>query len=459
MRSAQPITSSIDHESGPEARPAVLPPGPHLPSAIQGFGFMTRRRQTVAALARRHGSAFTIRIPVFGRVVVIADPTMAKQLFTTPTDQVNNVRPSLGRILGDGSMFALEGTDHRRRRKLLTPPLHGKRIKQYEAVVAEEFEAEARTWPTGTPFATLEPMMRVTLNVILRTVFGADGRELNTLRDIIPPMVTAGSRLAALPDIPFSLGRLDPRRAFRAHRRTYESTIDTLITKARNDPRLDERDDILALMLQSRYDDGSAMTDAEVADELLALLAAGHETTATTLAWAVERLQRNPDVLDALTTEVDAGGNELRLATIMETQRSRPVIDFAGRHVVADSIELGPYRIPRGYNILVAISQLHDDSRQFRDPERFDPGRFLGTTPGPAWLPFGGGTRRCIGAAFAHMEMDVVLRILLRDFTIEPTSAKPEAWHSRGVAYAPRRGGMVTVHRRTPTTTATDPTG
>ncbi|MYR04920.1 cytochrome P450 [Gordonia sp. SID5947] len=429
---AEPITST-----GPSA---ALPPGPRLPAVVQGLGFVARRRQTLAAFAERYGPVFTLRIPLFGKVVVIADPTLAKQLFTTPTDQAANVRPNLGRILGDGSMFALEGTDHRSRRKLLTPPLHGRRIKQYESVVAEEFAAEARTWPMGTEFATLEPMMRVTLNVILRTVFGADGRELDTLRDIIPPLVTVGSRLASTPDIPLSLGRFDPRRTFAGRRQIYDDTLAALIAKAREDPRLEERDDILALMVQSTYDDGSSMTDADIADELLTLLVAGHETTATTLAWAVERLQRNPDVLRALVDEVDHGGSEFRMATILEIQRSRPVIDLAGRHVVTDLLELGPWRIPRGYNVLVAISLLHDDSRQFAEPERFDPHRFVGNTPGQAWLPFGGGTRRCIGAAFAHMEMDVVLRDLLRDFTIEPTSTKGEAWHSRGVAYAPAAG-------------------
>lgn len=454
MSTAQPIdTTDDDHtddaRSDTRDHDTHVPPGPRLPALLQGVAFVARRRQTIAALRARYGNAFTIRVPLFGRVVLIADPTMARQLFTTPTDQVNNVRPNLGRILGDGSVFALEGTDHRRRRKLLTPPLHGKRIAAYESIVEEEFENESRTWPSGTPFATLESMNRVTLNVILRTVFGAEGGALDTLREIIPPMVTVGSRLATIPDIGISLGRVDPRRRFVAQRATYDAAIARLIAEARADDSLDDRGDILALMLQSRYDDGTVMTDSEIADELLTLLVAGHETTATTLAWAVERLQRNPDVLAELTAEVDAGGSEFRHATIMEVQRSRPVIDFAGRHVVADHVHLGPYRIPKGCNIFVAISLLHDDSAQFRDPERFDPNRFLGTPPSAAWLPFGGGTRRCIGAAFAQMEMDVVLRTLLRDFTIQPTAARGEAWHSRGVAYAPRRGGMVTVRRRT----------
>lgn len=442
-------TAPADQPTDLAPHQSELPPGPRLPVAVQGIGFALARRRMMAHLARRNGSAFTIRVPLFGSIVVIADPTMARQLFTSPTDTVNNIRPNLGRLLGPGSVFSLEGTDHRRRRKLLTPPLHGKRIAGYADVVAEEFEAESRTWPTGTPFAVMEPMMRVTLNVILRTVFGADGPDLDRLRTLIPPMVAVGSRLAALPDLPITFGRIDPRHRFARYRTEYDTVMTELITKARNDSRLADRDDILALMVQAAYDDGSSMTDGEICDELLTLLVAGHETTATTLAWAVERLQRNPAALDDLVAEVDAGGTELRTATILEVQRSRPVIDFAGRHVVADHLELGHYRIPQGHNVLVAIGLLHDDSREFTDPERFDPSRFLGTAPSAAWLPFGGGTRRCVGAAFAHMEMDVVLRELLRTFTVDPATAPGEAWHSRGVASAPRNGGLVTLRRRT----------
>jgi cytochrome P450 len=190
------------------------------------------------------------------------------------------------------------------------------------------------------------------------------------------------------------------------------------------------------------------MSTKEVADELLTLLAAGHETTATTLAWAFERLRRNPEVLSRLVSEVDDGGSEFRQATILEVQRSRPVIDLAGRTVVAPMLELGGWRIPRGHTVLVSISLMHDDGEQFSDPERFDPTRFLDTKPSAAWLPFGGGTRRCIGAAFANMEMDVALRTILSNFELLPTTTRAERWHNRGVASAPRRKGRVAVRRR-----------
>jgi len=401
----------------------------------------------MALAAKRFGPVFTIDIPVFGKSVVVADAHLAKQVFTTPSDVLCNVQPNLSRILGEGSMFALEGAAHRNRRKLLTPPLHGKAIKVYEQIVAEELAKETDTWPEGEEFATVDPMMRVTLDAILRAVFGAQGEYFDALRELIPPMVETGSRCATIPDH-VQRGPIGPWVRFRKLRAEYDSIIEQMVAIARQDPNLENRTDIMALMLRSSYDDGAAMTTKEMADELATLLAAGHETTANTLAWAFERLTRHPELLARLTAEVAEGGSELRQATILEVQRSRPVIDFAGRHVLVAEYELGQWRIPKGTTILVAISLLHDDSEQFRNPEIFDPQRFVGNRPSAAWIPFGGGTRRCIGAAFANMEMDVVLRDVLRDFVIADTDARPERWHGRGVAYAPRRGGRMTVRRR-----------
>src|SRR5260370_4659881 len=188
------------------------------------------------------------------------------------------------------------------------------------------------------------------------------------------------------------------------------------------------------------------MSRRDVADQLLTLLAAGHETTATTLAWAVERLRRHPALLARLVAEADAGGSELRQATIIEVQRTRPVVEITGRTVKADTIQLGGWVIPRGYNLLVGIGLVHDDDALFPDSATFDPDRWVGARPDSyAWIPFGGGTRRCIGAAFATMEMDVGLRTLLREFELSSTYEPPERWHSRGVAYAPAREGLATL--------------
>ncbi len=202
-------------------------------------------------------------------------------------------------------------------------------------------------------------------------------------------------------------------------------------------------------MLRSTYDDGSVMSRKDIGDELLTLLAAGHETTAATLGWAFERLTRHPDLLAALVEEADNDGNELRQATILEVQRARTVIDFAARRVYPAVYQLGDWAIPRGDSILVSIAQIHENAGVFPDPDRFDPQRYVGSKPSAfAWIPFGGGTRRCVGAAFANMEMDVVLRTVLQHFTIETTTAPGERWHGRGVAYTPKDGGRVVLRRR-----------
>ncbi len=441
----------IEHNlepAGVEAT-AYVPPSPPIPKVLQAAAFVALRRPVVRLLAPKYGGAFTLRIPVFGNVVIVSDPALAKQVFTTSTDDLGNLQPNLSRIFGPGSVFALEGADHRKRRKLLTPPFHGKSIKNYEKIVEDETLRETATWPEGAEFATLEPMMRITLNIILRAIFGADGAELEKLRRIIPPWVTLGSRLVVLPTPTRDFGRFSPWRKLGNYRREYNAVIDTLVEQATADPHLDERTDVLALFLRSTYEDGSAMSRSEIADELLTLLAAGHETTASTLAWAFERLSRHPQILADLVAEVDGDGAELRQATILEVQRARTVIDFAGRHVLAPVIELGQWRIPKGYSVMVSIGQLHSNTDEFPDPDRFDPGRFVGNRPSTfAWVPFGGGTRRCVGAAFANMEMDVVLRTVLRNFTVETTSKPDEKWHSRGVAFTPKKGGRVTVHRR-----------
>ncbi len=427
----------------------TLPPGPTKPRFVQGAYALTVSRHGMRQMRERYGDAFTVNVPIFGHALVISDPAEIKQLFLAGLDLVDNMETNLGRVLGPRSMFALTGEAHRRQRKLLVPPFHGRRLGAYEAIVEEETVREMASWPLDRPFPTLPSMMRITLNVILRAVFGAEGGEFDELRALLPPSIKLGSRLATLPLPRVDFGRWSPWGRFFAMRRQYDAIVDRLVAKARRDPDLDRRDDVLAMMLQSRYDDGSPMSREEIADQLLTLLTAGHETTATTLAWAVERLRRHPEVLRRLVEEVDAGGSALREATILEVQRSRPVIDLVGRQVRADGFELGRWTLPRGYTVLVSIALIHDDASVFPNPYAFDPDRFLGNRPDLyQWIPFGGGTRRCLGAAFATMEMTVVLRTLLRDLTLVPTRERDERWHSRGVAYAPAMGGRAVVHRR-----------
>ena len=423
----------------------TLPPGPSAPRFVQGARALLTPMRGMRRLRDRYGDAFTVNVPIFGRALVISDPAEIKQLFQTSPDLAENLDRNLGRVLGPGSIFALRGEAHHAQRKLLVPPFHGRRLAAYERIVEDETVAEMASWPQDQPFPVMPSTMRITMNAILRAVFGAEGAEFQELRELLPRLVTVGSRLAVLP-VPRNLGRFGPWARFQAIRDEYDAVVDRLVAKA-GDPA--DRDDVLSMMLAARYDDGSPMSRGQIADQLLTLLAAGHETTATTLAWTVERLRRHPDVLARLVEEVDAGGKELREATVLEVQRSRPVIDMVGRQVKADSLELGRWRVPKGYAVLVSIGLIHDDDAVFPNAGTFDPDRFVGTRPDLyQWIPFGGGTRRCLGAAFANMEMNVVLRTMLRDATLVPTDEPGERWHSRGIAYAPAKGGIAVVRGR-----------
>jgi cytochrome P450 family 138 len=442
------MTDTAVTEAKTPTTPGRKPPAVRLPKPVQMVLMSAFRRSFLQYAVKRHGPVFAINVPFFGRSVVVSDPALARQVFLASTDDLMNVQPNLSRIFGPGSVFALDGKEHRARRKLLAPPFHGQSIKNYEKIIEEETLRETATWPEGVELATLEPMNRITLNVILRTVFGADGVELDYLRQIIPPWAKLASRMATLPEPSFNTGRYSPWSRLAEFRRNFDRIVFALIDKAQADPRLDERTDILALLLRSTYEDGTPMSRQDVSDELLTLLGAGHETTASTLGWAFERLRRHPDVLARLVEENDQGGNEFRQATIQELQRNRTVIDFSGRHVAASHFDLGEWRIPHGYTVMIAIANVHANADVFPNPERFDPDRFVGTRAPTAWIPFGGGTRRCIGAAFANVEMDVVLRTMLRHLVIETDDAPDEKVHFRGIAFTPKDGGRITVRRR-----------
>ena len=432
--------------------PVRLPPAPRLPKTVQGIGFLAANSGMFAAFARRYGSAFTVEMPFLGRAVVITDPVLIKELFGTGADLVE--RPasgpgSLGQAFGAGSTFSLAGDALIERRKLVVPPFHGKRMRGYEHIIEAEVMREIASWPEGEEFETLEPMLRITLGSILRAVFGAEGPVLEELRSLLPPLVIVAARVVVAPQLMRrDLGRWSPGGRFLRFRRRFDELVASLIADARADPALKDRNDVLALLLQARYDNGEPISDEHIADELLTLVASGHETTASSLAWSVERLRRHPELLDRLTEEVDLGGSELRQATIREVQRIRPVLDGSMRRT-KHRIRLGEWVIPENITVVFSIRLAHESDDNFSDASAFNPDRFIGggSTPN-AWIPFGGGINRCIGAAFAHMEMDVVLRTLLREFRFAPTDAPGERHHWRGVATAPGRGGRAVVYRR-----------
>src|ERR1700730_7646089 len=286
--------STIDTHAAMTTAAGTLPPGPRIPKALQGLAFAFARRRLMHKMAHRYGDVFSLHVPVYGPMVVAASPQLAKQVFTASPEVLGNIQPNLSRLLGSGSVFALDRDDHRQRRRLLAPPFHGKSIKNYETIIEEETLRETASWPEGTAFATLPSTMRITLNAILRAVFGAEGAELDELRGILPPWVTLGSRLATFPKPSRTHGRHTPWGRLAEYRRRYDAVLDKLIAAERSDPNFEHRTDVLAMMLRSTYEDGSAMSRKDIGDELLTLLAAGHEITASTLGFAFERLRRTP---------------------------------------------------------------------------------------------------------------------------------------------------------------------
>ena len=433
--------------------PVRLPPGPRIPKPVQAIRFLVSNHGMYAAIARRYDSAIiTVNLPRAGHAVVIGDPVLAKDLFSSSTDLIE--RPtsgggSLGDAFGPGSMFSLAGDRLLARRKVVVPHFHGKRMRSYEPIIEEEVMREIATWPEGREFEALPPMTRITLGAILRAVFGAEGLALDELRDMLPAMVTVACLVLALPPtLRRDLGPWSPWGRHLRSRRRFDAIVDALIAAARVDPALDERSDVLALLVRSRYENGESVPDRHIADELFTLVASGHETTAGSMAWAVERISRHPQLLSRLTEEADAGGSELRQATIWEVQRTRPVLDSFVRRTKT-RIRLGEWVIPENTNLMVSIRLAHDREESFTDATSFNPDRFLGGAPKPAtWIPFGGGINRCVGAAFANMEMDITLRTMLRELRFAPTDAPGEGGRWRGVATVPERGARAVVYRR-----------
>ena len=276
--------------------PVRLPPLLRLPKLVTSVLFLTSLQYSVAPrLSRHYGGPFTINLPIFGKTVVIHDRDLVKDVYSTSFDLIERPTKVLGQAFGPGSTFSLLGKEHLERRKLVLPNFHGKRVKNYEGIVEDEVLRETANWPEGQEFETLSTMTRLTLNAIMRATFGERADALDELRIVIPPLITLGSLLQRMPPIVRrEYGRWSPGSKLAGYRRRFDAVIDELIAEARAESSLDDRTDMLALLLQARYEDGQPISDRHIADELLTLVAAGHETTASQLAWAVERLRRHP---------------------------------------------------------------------------------------------------------------------------------------------------------------------
>jgi len=429
----------------------ATPPGPRLPALAQALRYVRDPLGFLIGLQRRHGDVFSVSFPFFGRVVYVASPELVKEVFTGSPAIFHAGEANatvLEPALGPNSVLTLDDEPHMRQRKLLLPPFHGERIRRYGELIREITLREMESWPVGEPFALRPHTQRITLTVILRAVFGIeDEARVTRAETLVDEFSKRVDRITRYPMLRRNLGRFAPWAQFQRARAALDEFIYEEIDLRRSDEAAAEREDVLSLLLRARHDDGSSMGDEELRDELLTVVGAGHETTATALAWAMERLLRNPSVLRRLRESIAAGEDDYLDATIKETLRARPVILDVARKL-AGPATVGGYALERGAFVMPAIAALHYREDLFPDPDEFRPERFLeGATENYAWIPFGGGVRRCIGAAFAEYEMRVVLRAILERAELRAPDPKPEKVKVRNITLAPGKGCRVSLSR------------
>jgi cytochrome P450 family 135 len=427
------------------------PPRVPLPKALQTLRFLVRPGAFMEHWRAELGETFHASVHGPGELVFISDPASLKKLFAA--DRVNTIAPGrniiLGPLLGPGSLLLQEGSEHLRRRKLMLPPFHGERMRAYEEVISAAAERSVASWPVGTPFRLHPSMQAITLEVILRAVFGiTDERRRDELSGALVEILGATASPRAVGFIVPGLRRTPMYRRLDGLSTRIDELLAAEITERRADPDLGERDDILSMLVGARFDDGSRMEDAELRDQLMTLLLAGHETTATGLAWTFDLLFRNPDAFARLTDEVRAGEFEYLDAVIEESLRVRPVVPFTGREL-REPAGLGGYELEAGTIVMAAISLTHTRPDLYPEPYAFRPERFLeGEAETYSWIPFGGGTRRCIGAAFAQFEMRVALETILRSCELRPGSDRPERAVRRNVTLSPAGGTLAVLEGR-----------
>lgn len=438
-----------------QIQPAVagLPPGPPWPRVAQTILWGTSPVAVVRYCQRRYGDVFTLRTVGIGDVVAVGDPAVIGEVFAADREvfQAGSANAVLGPVLGKHSLLLLDGEHHLQRRRMMLPPFHGEAIGRYERLIAEIAAAEVARWPVGETLALRPRMQAIALEVILRAVVGVrDRQRLERLRCLLPQLLGLGLVTMWAVWARPALGDSLPVRRLTAlrHRAEVDRLLYEEIAAHREDPA--GREDILAALLAARDEQGQALSDVELRDQIVTLLLAGHETTTTALAWCLERLLRHPACLARLCDELDddAGGPYLE-AVVNETLRVRPVIDAVWRKLSAPAVVAG-YELPAGTTVMPSIA-LVQIGRHFADAEEFEPERMLGRAPASYTLiPFGGGPRRCIGASFATMEIKTVLRVVLRACRLRADRPRAERVRVRNITLVPARGARAVVEARHP---------
>src|SRR5947207_845490 len=416
-----------------------------MPGLLQTLGMLSRPHGFLERCRRRYGDVFALNVAPYGRMVFLADPDLIREVFTGDT-RVFHVGGVRGRVLspmlGEHSLLLLDEEDHMRERKLMLPAFHGEALRRYPELIEEIAEAEVATWPVGEPVALRPRMQAITLEVILRLVIGVrDPDTLARLRELLSDLLDQPTTLLFLATaVNRDISWFPPWRRFLSIRAAADELVYREIARRRADP---SGDDILALLVQSS---GDALSDEELRDELMTLLIAGHETTATALAWAFERLTRHPAAL----AQLREGDPAYLDAVIKETLRVRPVVMEVGRDVT-EATKIGRWELPAGTRVMSSIGLVQRADERWGDGSAFRPERFLDAQPAPStWIPFGGGPRRCIGASFATTEMAAIIPVVLRHFDLQPDRPEPERSQTRNVTQVPARGARAILTRRPP---------
>jgi cytochrome P450 len=423
-----------------------------MPVALQTLGTWTRPTAFLERARRRYGPRFTVRLIGQPPMVMFSDPQEIKEIFQAPPEVLHPGEGAriLEPLLGRHSVILLDEAPHLEQRKLMLPAFHGERMQRLSGLMGELAVRELESWPREQVIALHPRLQRLTLEIILRTVFGLEqGARLDALRDLLTRILTfSESPLSLLPPLPPALNRFGPPARLERLRLQVDELIFALIDERRRDGS--DGDDVLALLLAAKHDDGTPMSADELRDELMTALVAGHETTASQLAWAFERLAREPDVRARLQEELDRDEEDLYLtATINEILRLQPVLPNAEPRLVKQPVEIGGVRYPPGVSLFANAWLVHHDPAIYPDPYAFRPERFLSQQPGTyTWIPFGGGRRRCLGASFALLEMKIVLGAVLRRFELSPGGARRERTRRRSITISPAAGCQVALRDR-----------
>ncbi|HVR05266.1 MAG TPA: cytochrome P450 [Solirubrobacteraceae bacterium] len=425
------------------------PPGPRIPRHILGPYWLLAEHDLLERCRRRFGEVFSLRMWPVGFVIVVADPAEIKRVFMGDPDQLRAGEGNaiMEQVAGPESVLLLDGGRHLNRRKLMLPPFHGERLAVYGELISEIADDEIDRWPLNVPFSAHSSMQAITLRVILRAVLGIDddARRLE-LERLLPKLLNSPALL--WPFLQYDLGARSPWRRFQALRERVDAMLFEEIARKREDPDLAQRPDILSMLLQARDEDGRAMSDEELRDQLITLLLAGHETTASGLAWLLERTLRTPAVHARLREAIAQDDERYVECAIKESLRVRPVVPLAARRVI-EPFEVGDYTAPAGALLTCSMTLTHSDPRLYPEPEAFRPERFLEDAPDTyTWIPFGGGVRRCIGAAFATFEMKIIVQRVFARCALEAPDARPERPRRRFVTYPPNRGAQVKLTGR-----------